>query len=409
MNVRELVYDIKNVSDKIKQFESTNNLILMFKSLEITEHYQLLLEIKSIDSFEFYYKLLKFINFEKKSVIVDYIVCKCLFNNYDSIESNDIEYYYCISTIYKLLQYTSDLLNSSSRKENNTIENTILSKIIERICQFSSDIYLNHQFRNNVLSSDTMDISYNILKKILKIYILVVNILISVNNDDLSTQFLDHLMSFKSTVTSIDYFTLVDSIHIPSLLLHSKSGNSIILSLLFKLVLESSYLQILQFSDYTLYNELQIKVSQQDYIEDLFNLYLDQDDLLIESMLTLLLIYKLQSPKQQQQVSSTILFNPHSLFRYFIENVCYYDHLMLLEFLISNETSFLEYLLQYLNLIIEEEYPIYNGDVNMQLYSCLQKLELTIQKSSDNNNFPYNPSLLLKRMGKILDIKSNKI
>ncbi|XP_072889084.1 protein Lines homolog 1 isoform X2 [Hemitrygon akajei] len=88
-------------------------------------------------------------------------------------------------------------------------------------------------------------------------------------------------------------------------------------------------------------------------------IFLEQDDDLVEVVSALLTIY-MQSygyldnhPEEKAATSQETCeqwFNPHSIFLLLLQNLAF-DHRVLLDFLISSETCFLEYLVRYLRLL----------------------------------------------------------
>ncbi|XP_078368477.1 uncharacterized protein LOC144652228 isoform X2 [Oculina patagonica] len=86
----------------------------------------------------------------------------------------------------------------------------------------------------------------------------------------------------------------------------------------------------------------------------LVTLFVDQDDDLVEVMLLLLLLYQEinRTVSSCSELSAAILhqLNPHLLFIAFAESIKF-DHSLLLDLLISSETRFLEYIVQYLHFV----------------------------------------------------------
>ncbi|NWW72855.1 LINES protein, partial [Climacteris rufus] len=95
--------------------------------------------------------------------------------------------------------------------------------------------------------------------------------------------------------------------------------------------------------------------------------FMEQDDDMWEAAKALLLIYlkfdRLQrdaaaNPSQKEEESWNLLvhaggYNPHCIFLFFLEKIAF-DSTVLLDFLISSETCFLEYLVRYLKLLGKE-------------------------------------------------------
>ncbi|XP_014666579.1 PREDICTED: uncharacterized protein LOC106808390 isoform X2 [Priapulus caudatus] len=76
-------------------------------------------------------------------------------------------------------------------------------------------------------------------------------------------------------------------------------------------------------------------------------LYGDQDDELIDMMMELLKLYTFMAPAHSEVTDA---MSPHIIFSQFLEMISF-DHQVLLDLLISNETNFLEYLTRYLRLV----------------------------------------------------------
>lgn len=88
----------------------------------------------------------------------------------------------------------------------------------------------------------------------------------------------------------------------------------------------------------------------------LFVLFGDQDDLLIDTLLALHHLYLFLNCEQNHPYS-VVLPHPHSIFFQLLLFVCF-DHQVLLDFLISNETNFLEYLTSYLKFFVADSADI---------------------------------------------------
>ncbi|KAI8481878.1 hypothetical protein Bbelb_404100 [Branchiostoma belcheri] len=87
----------------------------------------------------------------------------------------------------------------------------------------------------------------------------------------------------------------------------------------------------------------------------LFELFSDQDDCMIEAMLSLLNINTAVSRYATDSLHADVItsLNPHRVFLQFLETTTW-DHSILLDLLISMETSFLAYITKYLHLVITE-------------------------------------------------------
>jgi len=94
--------------------------------------------------------------------------------------------------------------------------------------------------------------------------------------------------------------------------------------------------------------------NQSEFHSLLVTLFVDQDDDLVEVLLLLLLLHQeILRSVPCGEISSNILLqlDPHLLFVAFVQSIKF-DHSVLLDLLISSETRFLEYILQYLHLVV---------------------------------------------------------
>lgn len=139
-------------------------------------------------------------------------------------------------------------------------------------------------------------------------------------------------------------------------------------------------------------------------------LYLDEDDLMIE---TLLLLTKLRSSlcalddtnlKRTRTIATAL--SPVELFQAFLQTLCY-DHTVLVDFLISQNTGtlFLRYLMLCTGLFIKPEFHMKmelsretsSLGLAKESLNCLSELKAAIERLHRRKLFPYNPSFLLKR------------
>ena len=91
--------------------------------------------------------------------------------------------------------------------------------------------------------------------------------------------------------------------------------------------------------------------------ERILELVQDEDDVLIDVLLELLLIEtRLRKSKSRLAKRIRYLFDPFMLFHDFIE-LTQADHTLLLDFLISNETAFLDYLLRFAKRMSNNWHP----------------------------------------------------
>lgn len=128
----------------------------------------------------------------------------------------------------------------------------------------------------------------------------------------------------------------------------------------------------------------------------------EEDDVLIETLLELLLIEtSLRKSKSRLAVKVRYLFDPFMLFYDFIDCTDA-DYQFLLDFLISGETAFLEYLLRFCKRMSANWNPTQatKEQVN-RVMSILIRLRMHVQDLYQKNAFPYSPKALLKAMEKV--------
>jgi len=128
----------------------------------------------------------------------------------------------------------------------------------------------------------------------------------------------------------------------------------------------------------------------------------EEDDVLIETLLELLLIESsLRKSKSRLAVKVRYLFDPFMLFYDFIDCTDA-DYQFLLDFLISGETVFLEYLLRFCKRMSANWNPTQatKEQVN-RVMSILIRLRMHVQDLYQKNAFPYSPKALLKAMEKV--------
>ena len=128
----------------------------------------------------------------------------------------------------------------------------------------------------------------------------------------------------------------------------------------------------------------------------------EEDDVLIDVLLELLLIEtSLKKSKSRLAQRIRYLFDPMLLFHDFII-ITQADHSLLLDFLISNETSFLDYLLRFCKRMTANWHPSRaNGNQVQSVMSILIRLRMTIRNLHNKKLFPYSPKSLLKAMEKM--------
>eukprot|EP01124_Arcella_intermedia_P013192 TRINITY_DN1960_c0_g1_i1.p1 TRINITY_DN1960_c0_g1~~TRINITY_DN1960_c0_g1_i1.p1 ORF type:complete len:556 (+),score=151.48 TRINITY_DN1960_c0_g1_i1:47-1669(+) len=186
------------------------------------------------------------------------------------------------------------------------------------------------------------------------------------------------------------------------------------------------------------------KFNPKSLISSFFQIYQEQDDLLISMMQKLLNIFKfLHKDTIRWKIDTSFhsffesTFSPHIIFDEFL-SVVSYDHMVLLDFLISTETSFLEYFLNYLTFL-KSDYTQFvktlehqDGNTLLQLSHSIQqfsmeviiqgdeeikpetevdvvittliRLKFSMEKLIEQKLFPYNASPLLHKIGAIEDL-----
>jgi len=155
-------------------------------------------------------------------------------------------------------------------------------------------------------------------------------------------------------------------------------------------------------------------LTKDNVLESFLELFTDQDDILIDAMNHLLSVYEALDSESKTAVYFTKKFPvvhflkeklfPPKVFADFLE-IVHFDHSVLLDFLISDETNFLSCLLNYLHFEIGRLSnsnnllgSSYEEDSDLAVQMCLQKLRETIQKLQTKNLFPYNIQPLVKRL-----------
>ncbi|XP_071794808.1 uncharacterized protein [Asterias amurensis] len=118
----------------------------------------------------------------------------------------------------------------------------------------------------------------------------------------------------------------------------------------------------------------------------IFNLFAEQDDCLIWVMLCVLNIHRSLHVLEPLYPLLKDQLNPHKIFIGFLETVAY-DPSVLLDLLISSETPFLEYLVQYLHTVIRDWEVFYQshlevGSVGSGLH--LHSEQVTLNENEDD-------------------------
>jgi len=136
--------------------------------------------------------------------------------------------------------------------------------------------------------------------------------------------------------------------------------------------------------------------------ENILNILQEQDDVLIEGLLCLLDTHiALQHPSRDQvQVSGDCC--PTEAFIKFI-SIVGEDSSVLLDFLVSNETCFLLYLLRYLKFIIKDwnKFVTSCGSRFSSTLAVILNLRSSIQRLLSKDLFPYNISPVYKLLEKV--------
>ncbi|KAM9970465.1 hypothetical protein ACTFIR_002321 [Dictyostelium discoideum] len=383
-----------------------------------------------------------------------------------------LSYYHFYSIINKLLQ----ILNVMTTTTTITVPNdttpisihkyeiiNILNNNIDSINKLIKES-LNNEFynNNNIENTDNCEYSsFSILNKILKIFIEIFEMIENENNLFQQKQneililntFLNNLILLVSSneilIKIINFDNdiinnLEDQLNIPILFTDSKSGASILLSKIYKILLQLLNL-LLEFDiNNNLFNLIEQSFFKnnnnnnnnnnknninQDIINKLGYIFFNQDDIAIDIMFLLLLLYNKFNNNNNNNFNNNNYFknylyekikyylNPDSVFYFFIKNICHYDHLLIIDMLISNETKFLNYFLKYLkfggggsgsgsgggktsntHLLGGGGHNEENDENKIRFKECLSALRNSIMISMSNDSFPYNPRLLLSRL-----------
>ena len=135
-----------------------------------------------------------------------------------------------------------------------------------------------------------------------------------------------------------------------------------------------------------------------DYAGRAVALYSDDDTALVHAMRQLLLMWLWCGGKLSPPPSA----HPHRVFIAFGSSIGF-DHTILIEFLISQETAeFVEYLSLYLKLMQQQQ----SNDVadrHLEWSKCLVELEASMRKLVERDLFPYNCSPILRRLNAVID------
>ncbi|XP_077976019.1 uncharacterized protein LOC120341018 isoform X1 [Styela clava] len=154
--------------------------------------------------------------------------------------------------------------------------------------------------------------------------------------------------------------------------------------------------------------------------------FMEDDEGLVDFLLLQLELYCIC----QQRIASSIMkesfiFNPFELFLEVMDALSY-DSSILLDWLLSNETKFLQYFIRYLRILEsswkdfikacnnkDDKTPKSSTSNGMRTCDCsistLIKLKTSIKNLAESNLFPYCPTPLLKRLNTIESIFESKV
>jgi len=129
----------------------------------------------------------------------------------------------------------------------------------------------------------------------------------------------------------------------------------------------------------------------------------EQDDVLVEGMLCLLDTHvALYMPGKQQQIPGLLNINPTKCFMSFL-GIVNHDASVLLDFLVSNETCFLLYILRYLKYVVKD----FDGFVRScdggyaEVIKVLVDLKASVTKLVKKSLFPYNIQPVCRLLEKV--------
>ncbi|XP_037078210.1 protein lines-like [Pollicipes pollicipes] len=131
----------------------------------------------------------------------------------------------------------------------------------------------------------------------------------------------------------------------------------------------------------------------------------DQDDYLVEAMVCLLDLCNGLAGRVRLQPDFERAVDPHRSFVQFLETVLR-DHDLLLDFLVSNETCFLLYLLRYLKYVRKhwtQFTAVCSGKLE-EVMTVLIRLRLSLERLVARDLFPYNVGPILRLLEKCEDL-----
>ena len=123
-------------------------------------------------------------------------------------------------------------------------------------------------------------------------------------------------------------------------------------------------------------------------MENFIQFFSGDDKFLIKFLILMIKLYQ-----NMMDMSYKKILNPILIFYQFL---CFldFDHEICFEFLISNETNFLEYLL----LIFKYKQELISFEYKEEIYEFLLTFENQIKSYQKNNIFPYNSKLLISKL-----------
>lgn len=181
-----------------------------------------------------------------------------------------------------------------------------------------------------------------------------------------------------------------------------------------------------------------LKLGTTELIPALFDLFQEQDRILVDICNSLLAIYISCTTDSAQFVglsedeitalssigTLSLYLSPHKIFLSLLHSLGY-DHSILIDFLISNETNLLLYFLTYLKLVVREWETFVNEtfpliplaasrlevlDQEKQdsafhlICDCILRTLFAVRRLNEKNLFPYNVAPLLKNMSAIEEL-----
>lgn len=143
--------------------------------------------------------------------------------------------------------------------------------------------------------------------------------------------------------------------------------------------------------------EIKQEMAQEEspFVESFIDIFVDQDDALIEALLCLLDIHVALSVLSSSGNQSEC--HPITLFEHFMER-CSWDTSIIIDFLLSNETCFLLYFLRFIKFYSK---PISRSLASEKLNVFINEVHNSLSKLARNGLFPYDITPLMKLLSKI--------